>query len=572
MIKKSAPNFNLKAEAGLLSTLLFCAPPLVLLATDLLYHPINISSWLAMRIYAARLMTEGKELYLDFFDWTQPLLLGTFKLLLELRELFSWLWTGLKTIAPSRMQESLPFLLLPDVYITLIIFAALILSLVICAKLIATPAGESQYEHRLWLPVALSLTALMVRFDFGDLQFLLLLGLLPWFLLKLKRTASETINSAPAFLIGALAGLAACLDIHFMLVFLVLSLLFKPGKKSPVPETLTLLLVPLLYLAWLLALPAEQNKIFFQWAMPVRFLQFTTPNAALFGPDSCPHRFDVWCLSALALFTAQILSARTSFLQAQPRQTLRSLAALLATGLALYVIENQGLSRDLIVAIFAATSIFVVALAESIKALVNGFSREERQALPLKYVSMAVLSVISIASLTISEKHKQDRQLLLHVQSEGLKSKKVDLETALTSYSKPGSKIVFLNDLAQPAYPMLLTFERKPGSYLLFNRPLHLLNWHKEHGKLTDALSKFHDYILDDLRACLDGRETALVITDGTMIPTLKASGMEDILNSRLKRLPPAQFYSAGNRQPHEYAGYNWEYFIFGKHNAEAAQ
>lgn len=338
------------------------------------------------------------------------------------------------------------------------------------------------------------------------------------------------------------------------------------------PETLTLLLVPLLYLAWLLALPTEQNKIFFQWAMPVRLLQFTTPNAALFGPDSCPHRFDVWCLGALALYTAQALSARPSFLQAQPRQTLRSLAVLLAAGMALYVIENQGLSKDLILAIFALTSIFLVALAESIKELVNRFSREERQALPLRYISTAVLVVVSIATLTISEKHKQDRQLLLHAQTEGIKSNKVDLETALTTYSKPGSKIVFLSELAQPAYPMLLTFERKPGSYLLFSRPLHLLNWHKEHGKLTDSLSEFHDYILDDLRACLDGQDIALVITDGTMLPTMKASGMEDILNSRLKRLPPAQFYSAGNRQPHEYAGYNWEYFVFGKHNTEAAQ
>lgn len=119
MMRKLLPNFNFKAEASLFCTLLLCAPSLVLLSADLLYHPINISSWLAMRIYAARLMTEGKELYLDFFDWTQPLLLGTFKLLLQARELLVWLWTGLQAIGQNSIKERLPYLLLPDIYIAL---------------------------------------------------------------------------------------------------------------------------------------------------------------------------------------------------------------------------------------------------------------------------------------------------------------------------------------------------------------------------------------------------------------------------------------------------------------------
>ncbi|MBI5175787.1 MAG: hypothetical protein HY986_23070 [Candidatus Melainabacteria bacterium] len=569
---KLLTNFNFKADASLFCILLLCAPPLVLLTADLLYHPINISSWLAMRIYAAKLMTEGKDLYLDFFDWTQPLLLGAFKLLLQARELLVWLWTGLRAIWPNNQQESLPFLLLPDVYITVVIIAALAMSLLICAKLAAIPAREDKYRHWLGLPVALSLTAYVVRFDFGDLQFLLLLSLAPWLLLKLKRAAGETVNTPLALLIGALAGLAACLDLHYILVFAVLSFLFKPDKKKPAPETLTLLLVPVLYLAWLLALPAEQNKIFFQWAMPVRLLQFTTPNADLFGPDSCAHRFDVWCASALALFTAQALSAKTSFLQTPGKQTLRSLGVLLSAGLALYVVENQGLSKDLILAIFAATSIFVVALTEAIKELVSRFSKEEREALPLKYAVMAALVLISMATLAIGENLRQDRQLLLYVQTGGIKSEKVDLETALTTYSKPGSKIVFFNELAQPAYPMLLTFERKPGSYLLFSRPLLLLNWHKEHGKLTAALSEFHNYIHDDLKAALASNDTDLVIMDATILPTMKSSGLEKTISDSFQQLPPGCFYSARNRQPHEYAGYNWDYFIFGRNRGETSK
>jgi len=327
-----------------------------------------------------------------------------------------------------------------------------------------------------------------------------------------------------------------------------------------------------LYLAWLFALPAEQSKIFYQWAMPVRLLQFTTPNADLFGPDSCAHRFDVWCASALALFTAQALSAKTSFLQTAGKQTLRSLGVLLSAGLALYVIENQGLSKDLILAIFAATSIFLVALAETSRELVSRFSKEEREALPLKYAVIAALLLISMATLAIGENLRQDRQLLLHAQTGGIKSEKVDLETALTTYSRPGSKIVFFNELAQPAYPMLLTYERKPGSYLLFSRPLLLLNWHKEHGKLTDALSEFHNYIHDDLKAALESKDTALVIMDATMLPTMKSSGLEKTISDGFKQLPPGCFYSARNRQPHEYAGYNWEYFIFGRNSGETSQ
>ncbi|HMW92350.1 MAG TPA: hypothetical protein PLC15_09615 [Candidatus Obscuribacter sp.] len=571
-MRKLLPNFNFKAEASLFCTLLLCAPSLVLLSADLLYHPINISSWLAMRIYAARLMTEGKELYLDFFDWTQPLLLGTFKLLLQARELLVWLWTGLQAIGQNSIKESLPYFLLPDIYITLVILTALAMSLLIGARLAATGSKDGQHRHWLLLPVALSLTAYVVRFDFGDLQFLLLLSLVPWLLLKLKRAAGETVNTPLALFIGTLAGLAACLDLHYILVFAVLSFLFKPVKKKPAPETLTLLLIPVLYLAWLFALPAEQSKIFYQWAMPVRLLQFTTPNADLFGPDSCAHRFDVWCASALALFTAQALSAKTSFLQTAGKQTLRSLGVLLSAGLALYVIENQGLSKDLILAIFAATSIFLVALAETSRELVSRFSKEEREALPLKYAVIAALLLISMATLAIGENLRQDRQLLLHAQTGGIKSEKVDLETALTTYSRPGSKIVFFNELAQPAYPMLLTYERKPGSYLLFSRPLLLLNWHKEHGKLTDALSEFHNYIHDDLKAALESKDTALVIMDATMLPTMKSSGLEKTISDGFKQLPPGCFYSARNRQPHEYAGYNWEYFIFGRNSGETSQ
>ena len=58
-----------------------------------------------------------------------------------------------------------------------------------------------------------------------------------------------------------------------------------------------------------------------------------------------------------------------------------------------------------------------------------------------------------------------------------------------------GQSVIIMSDYPMPNYPLLLDLDRQPGSYLLWSRPLRVLNALNHFGVMTDSMREFEKYV-----------------------------------------------------------------------------
>ena len=214
-----------------LGSLIVASLPLFYLLYDLLSFRNDMSCWLAMRLVGVKLQLQDQKLFIDFWDWTQPIVFDAMR--------------GPKD-APAAMEQTGVYFP-PDLFAELTIWILLLLSLIL-SGLIAIQALKkvslaSDLELRrqlLDLSMALlfstGLCSLIMRFDFGDLPHILVLALAPWSLMRWLAYRQIKVNPWLAMSVGALAGVAACFDLPFVLVFVAieLALALEKGTLRPI--------------------------------------------------------------------------------------------------------------------------------------------------------------------------------------------------------------------------------------------------------------------------------------------------------------------------------------------------
>ncbi|MBX9939172.1 MAG: hypothetical protein K2Y32_07970 [Candidatus Obscuribacterales bacterium] len=138
----------------------------------------------------------------------------------------------------------------------------------------------------------------------------------------------------------------------------------------------------------------------------------------------------------------------------------------------------------------------------------------------------------------------------------------------MLSKTKPGEKVAIIADFPEAAYPLLLVHNRIIATRLLSFRCLSLLHAHSEKGALSPRLRDFYAKLLSELhedlldpacKLCLINRSISLPILEEAQIVNRRSD------SSYLSRERPeiVRFVSAGNRQPHEYFGYNYDFAVY---------
>lgn len=533
--------------------LVFSAFPLAFLLGELFRHPENTSSWLGLRIVASKLLLSGKELYVDFWDWSQPAAIAVVGVALRIRD-------GLESIlalvasGSGGLSPSFKFLFLPEVFVPLCFFFVALLSFVLTARLFCY-SSEMTKAHRAPLLLSFCLTLLICRFDFGDLQSLLLAGILPWLVVRVNSAQGVNTPRLLALLAGLLAGVAACLEAWYLLFFVglevVLQILERRPRSIVSVENGSLIAAVLAYLGFLLQLPAVQYDIFWKATMPLRFLQCTTAFSEIYGPSSSPHRLDVLSSAALAMVFPFL---------SRSRETLPLLCGALSLfGLVDYVWQNDGLSHGLVLTIFGSVSLV---LLYGFKFLSELMERTASFSWP-RHTTVILLGALSFAgSMLVGQALQLDRQGLDSVAMTAKEKKLTTVEESIEKFSQRGQKVAIVSDAPQPAYPLLLTYDRQPAFYTLNFSPYRLLADPATRSG-NKYLSEFYQRIRVDFALVVGVAEASTVLIAKNFEGYLMAPALTDAFSQNYKTKDGAVYLSADNRQPHEFVGLNWEFSVY---------
>lgn len=537
----------LKNRALYLWTALTCFVPLSFLLSQLVSdRPLN-SAALAVRIATARLLNGGSQLFVDICDWTCAPLLALLKLNLQLSELLSGCASTLGAMVGEATIAPVLSLLLPDIFVPLSIFVCLLLSIWLTARL-ALLSEES--EPALPLCFALALGSLIVRFNFGDLQHLLILTITPWLVLRLRTWEGLPSPLYLRITVGLAAGFGACLDPLYLIVFFVAELPFALASGSiralKSVDCLSFISVLLIYLIYLLMSLHWQFLV--ELGLVLRMQQFGFTDPSIFSPLSTPARFDVFYVALFNLLVLLLLPVGNKLL--------RPLGCLLLVGLLIFVLQNDGRSFDLVLVIFANTAMLLLACVDWFKTrFIAG------KASGLDFVGPMSLLLSLILTLLVSQLLASDCELLGQVRRLAGPAQN-ELGETIVLRAK-GKDLALLSDCGEPFYPAVLIGDCRPVLNLHDLQPLKLLQPLKEQNALSGISGQFYQDSLNRIKAKLEEKSASVLLVSHASQQLLDKLGLSAIIARNYVKDGTTLYYSSDNRLPHEYRGYNWEYAIY---------
>lgn len=526
------------SPAGLKTgSLLIGLPVFLVFLFDLLTSTGDISPWPAMRLSLFERLRSGALPYSDFFSFDTPVAL----------------FFG---ILPAAFHQLLACLgcMQPLVLIfKLCVFLAVVLSLVASLAILCFIMEKTQGTETLELTplvhgfsFSFMVANYLVRFQFGDLQHLFCLALLPYLFLRGGSYMGVCFPAPISFFSGFVAALAASLDLLFVPVFVVCELVLAAvnGKLRLDEAILGVLLGFCLATGGLFILPEPARTAFFQICSPLRLAKLLILDEILAFVKCAPDlRFH------LILFGISLL---TGFLSLSRSKLVAPLIIMMVMGLLLFAVEAEGFSSELVVLIF--TSVFVLGLT-----LFQGLSALSSRKLFLT-ASILFSCLISWGLYTV---HHQALDQALSVSAELRRNGAPDLGEVLDQNSRIGDNVLVVSDFPSAIYPTLLYYDRRQYGYLTTSKPLHLYRVLRQIGPTNMVINNACETIISKVRRDLDSGKIALLLVHKSHEEEdMRCLGLAFYLDNRFAISGDAYYYSRA-RAPREAVGYLFPFHVY---------
>jgi hypothetical protein len=538
-------------------------------------NPLMIAPGVALNLEAARLIALGKVPYLDFFCLSSPLLLYA-------------------SVVPLSFGQALG--IPPSLASNLMVWCLALVSVLSCAAILLP-----RRHHREWhcfppFVVAYALANVLMLFQIGQSEHLVMLALTPYFLVRWLRWNGQTVSRREAIVSGIYAAFAVCLwhGFWFMAasleVFWLLSLRrFRPLLALEVGACICTVSILLLSA---LSLPQAARNEYISLVFPLLSLGYQCHDWSIYGINSVPDRRNVFYTAIAAILFVLPFRRRTSL--AAP------LVVIFLVGFALYLSQLKGLSQSAIPMIFASTLLLSVDL--SIAGVIvrrvsrnvhrrrmrasagKGASWRNPLASNLGLFAYAVSILVLAGAFLRQQESKIGRALPLvgevipeeiaRLKSELAPSSLAGQSSAETSelagcaawlakYSRDNDEVMFLTDSLVPGYPLMLQMKRKPAGYLLQSDCLVEL----EACERESLQPKVFEAYAEKLYTRLDGdiaseRAKMIFVQDVTIDDLLKKHKVSATLLKNYELKGHARL-KAANEEPIEHTGFNYNIGVF---------
>ena len=555
---------------------LFCLVSILglafLLTKDLLDKSGDLSTLLSLHLSLANTLLDGSKLYLDYFDFSPPLVF-------EFAKLPYLLQTAIGNWLPLRIETLTKCMVLVAMLGSSLLAAFLLFSA--RRQLIDRLSFNLPWQERLRFsqletalislsvsfPAALWYFACFVRLQVGELQFLYALVLAPFLVLTWLSSEGLNFSAWLRFLLGLALGVASCFDFPFLPISAVLLLVGAFSSRSFLQAVLAL--VTFQNLGFLLALllcglhyfglPNDVRHAFEHWVYPMKVMSYQTFDQAMGPFGNSPEQQLHYYLAALALVAA------AGLMRFQPIMPYLALVCL--SGLAVNLLEKQGFSRDLLLADFGALAVLTVSAYFLVSRVPLVFQRRVTAVGKSGLPAFVLQTVLLAAGVSLSLFLLKRADLAY---AEGLNphpilhhSDSLDINIAVGENSKWKEPVFILCDYPDPAYPLLFNLERPPGAYLVNGRPMRLLQTLLRLGPLTGDYLEFYEHIKDSLRFSFEQRRPQLVFVHGTdAMEFLTTAGLRPPLEAEYDRIDDVIFLT-DNVAPREFLGFYIDFAQF---------
>ncbi|HNG17844.1 MAG TPA: hypothetical protein PLI59_01635 [Candidatus Obscuribacter sp.] len=537
-------------------------PAFAVLCTDLFEKSGDLSSLVALRLSLAQDLMQGKELYTDFFEWTQPFVFEWGKLVYLMQG-----WLG--SLAALRIETiskiCFAFALLLSSFLSLIIICQG-RPQVRASTDDAQPADNLEFDLvGLAFIASLFIFSLFMRLQLGELQWYLSLAIAPWILLRSYRYSKDNFNCPLilSFFIGILNGFAAILDLPYLVIYFLLEtyFLFTFGKfkrnfKSV--EMAGFCSGILSTIAHFFCLPTAVRQGYIEWAVPFKLLSWQTFDETLYGPATSPDQTNIYYLAGLAVLAAVWFGRRNA--------VMIPMALIVLCGSSLNLLEKQGFTRDLILLTYGALSILLMAATSATTAsieflLAKGqkLSALLRRTIHFSGYALFVL-ILSGSSIYLSKRSDKAFGESLTPHPKKVLKGTLDINVAVSQNSQWKDPVIVMCDYPDASYPLLFNLERPNAGYFLTGRPVRLFAALRKLNTLKDNYLDLYDHGRDVLQHRFQTARAKLILLHGAyQLDFINETELRPTLEDKYAREQDVSFYS-DNIEPREYLGSDYAF------------
>lgn len=522
-------------------------------------HPLMIAPEVALNLEAAKLIATGKNPYVDFFCLSSPLILYG-------------------SLVPLFVAQTLG--VPPSLVANLLAWSLSLVSVLSCAAILLP-----RWHHREWhyfplFIVALALANVLMLFQLGQREHLVMLVAVPYFLIRWLRWNGHKVSKKEAILSGVFAGFGFCLWDAFLLMaasldgFWLLSL--RKIRPLLALEVRAGICAASICLLSALFLPEAARTNYLSLVYPMLSLGYQCHDWSIYGSGSVPERRDIFYVAIAAILFVLPFRRRTSL--AAP------LVVMFLVGFGLYLSQLKGLSHSAIPMIFASTlllsidlaivgviarrilriggTITLIAYAVSVLLLAGAFLKQQESK-----IGRGLPLVAEVIPEEIARQKSELASSSLAGQSSagdsGETTEPASCAAWLAKYSRENDEVLFLTDSLVAGYPLMLQMNRQPSGYLLQSDCLVELEACERESLQPKTFQSYAENLYPRLeRDIASQRAKMIFVQDVTMDDLLKKHNVAETLHKYYELRGHARLKGA-NAEPVEHTGFNYNIGVF---------
>ncbi len=422
--------------------------------------------------------------------------------------------------------------------------------------------------------VGVGLANFAMGFVFGCAQHIFCLLLTPYLFLRAIRWAGAKPPVWLRILCGVLAGLGAGISPLFLPVILLVEITelvsTRFQKLKPPVEFWALLAAYALSWTWILTLNAAALAELDDWIIPLKIASLHLDQIAFYGYGATPDRRSVIYLCTAVMVICFGLISRAPFL--------RPLATVMMGGFSIYLSTMTGLSSELSILIWSmCLALSVIAIIFIDGSLVANFARRypylshrETRVNSVKVYLFALFCLGSLGVMAGCETMERRENITVTIGPRALDPDFIDIETALTNYSRPDQKVLILNGRLLPTFPVYARVNRQICGYYLSSEPLSTMANIQDHsltdqilGKPFGWLTKLKAKLYSRIGAEIQIQKPAVILVEGGQTyDKLQEMGIVSIILKDYTAEGEGRYHSwcSGAK---EFADWNYRYNIF---------
>ncbi len=431
----------------LLSIALICLTCVLVLFIN---HPYAIAPEAALRLEMAKLLMSGQMPYRDFIDADPPAMM-------------------LLCTIPAFINVICNF----DIALTTLIcgFCLTLASVATSTYLIyKSELGDNHFAVGCFAIACAAINNLFI-FQFGEREHLLTVLALPYILTRWLRASRKDVVLPRSLCLaaGLAAGFSFWLNLQYLLIPFILEFAFvlqnNKFARLRTPEIAACLL-GLSAIPIYLILHQASGKVFCNLIVPLWFCNFAFPMDDHAKYLDCSPDLRHLLYAAALVYTGSLaLRKETSLFYPM------SILSLL--GFILFITDKRGATAQIVLLaapLLLNSSIFMAIAARGISRRLHSRLQRSLSILALLLIFAAIGSWASWAFTRAN--YLKPVVTKLDPVAAGQPS---EFSVWLNKYSKPGDRVMFLNDTVGPAYPLTLLSGRRPCPPFLWGYPIRLL-------------------------------------------------------------------------------------------------